>query len=180
MGIYLRCLMTRMPRLMRDVSGAVDDPAAISPPDLDELITRIKRFRMDLRKWRVKYNELVLDTADHQHTAASSVSDERCELLGASLTLSILGCRMLSAVSMDIVWCLEKEALIYAEQMVKMHIEVDLTNGWAGFFLCQKVAIAQATLRTKDVWKESSRRSGTIERWIFKEWCEAIPRSCGF
>jgi hypothetical protein len=107
-------------------------------------------------------------------TLASDL-DEREELRGGFYSLMIMGCRMLSAVSMDMVGLLENEALNYSGQMVKLESQAKFSDGRTGLFLHQKLGIAQATLNTRGIWQENSSHGNLVEWTGFKAWYDAMP-----
>lgn len=174
MGVSLLCLMTRIPRLMRDVTRVVNDRDGVAADALNSLAARIRRFRTSLKKWRANFEGMLPNLRHSQ--IGSPVTDESFELQCANLTLQTLACRMLSAICMDMAAALESEAQTYAAEVADAEREVAPRNVWAGLYITQKAAITGATVRTKHLWKGDS---GIIERWRFKAWCDEFPRSCG-
>jgi hypothetical protein len=165
--------MARLPRLLRDVTCIVWEPENVDSGDLVALIARLRRFRTDLISLRNEFDEVVLKAAENEGFRSLDV-DERSELLGGALTLLIISCRMLCAVSMDMVELLEGEARIYSDQMVELESHATSTSCWTGLFLYQKLSVAQATLKTCQVWQKSSPQSNIVERSGFIEWCDAM------
>jgi hypothetical protein len=176
-GIGLLCIKTRMPRLLRDVTCIVREPANICPDDLFALIARLRKFRADLMNLCTELDELTLKAFENERIVSLD-ADERLELLGDALALLIMGCRMQCAVSMDAAGVLEDEALTYSDQLVKLERKATSSNCSASFDLDQKLNIAQATLNTSHVWQKSSSQISTVERSGFKAWCDGINVRC--
>jgi hypothetical protein len=168
-----------MPRLLHDVTCMVGEPTNVDSADLSALISRLQEFRTDLVNLCTELHGLILRASNSERMVALD-ADERSELLGDVLSLLIMGCRMLCAVSMDEVEALEDEALTYSDQMVKLEKKATPANCLAGFVLCQKLIVAQATLNTSHVWRQSSSHVNIVERSRWKAWCDAIPVRCDF
>jgi hypothetical protein len=101
--------------------------------------------------------------------------DEGAELRGEFFSLMILGCRMLIAVSMNMVEMLESEPLDYKGQLVGIESKTKSSDCRSGLFLHQKLGIAQATLDTRQLWRESSSHAHIVEWSGFKAWYDAMP-----
>jgi hypothetical protein len=178
-GVGLLCIKARMPRLLRDVTCIVCEPSNVDSADLFALIARLQKFRTDLVSLYAELDGLALKASKSEHMILS-YADERPELFGDALSLLIMGCRMLCAVSMDAIWVLEDEALTYSDQMVRLEKQATPANCSTGFVLSQKLSIAQATLNTSHVWRKSPSQINIVERSAFKAWCDAIPVDCSF
>jgi hypothetical protein len=178
-GVGTLCIKATMPRLLYDVTSAVSEPANVDSVKLLALLVRLRKFRAFLVN---KYTELTsLSTkASISEIIVPPGADERPELFGDILSLLIMGCRMLCAVSMDEVRVLEDEALIYSYQLVELERKTRAANCLAGFVLCQKLTVAEATLTTSPIWRNSPSSMSIIERRGFKAWCDAIPVRCNF
>ncbi|KAH8664644.1 hypothetical protein BX600DRAFT_302276 [Xylariales sp. PMI_506] len=177
MGLNLLLIMTKMPRLMRDVTRTVHHADEVLESELKALIERIRWFRRDLMNWRTQFDTTVLKGPIE--VSPELGLDERSEMLGAFLTLKIVGTRMMSSVAMELADVLEDEALSDALQLIDITSDATSTNCWAYFFLCQKLAIAQSILSTRDAWQQGSEKRGIIEKDKFDQWCDVLPRQRG-
>jgi hypothetical protein len=162
-----------MPRLLRDVTRIVSE---FDSADLFALTARLHKFRTDLVNVCLELDGMSLRASKSEGTVSSD-ADERPQLLGDALSLLIMGCRMLCAISMDASDVLEKEALAYSEQLVRLEGKAAPANRLAGFVLMQKLGIARATLDTAQVWRKNPSQTNIAEWSGFKAWCEAIPVS---
>jgi hypothetical protein len=178
-GVALLCIKTRMPRLLRDVTGVVREPSTVDTTQLSALIVRLHKFRADLVGLYAEIDGLAPKASKSEATILPH-EDERPEMRGDALSLLIMGCRMLSAVSMDAVRVLEEEALTYSYRMVRLETQATPANCLTGFVLSQKLGVAQATLNTSHVWLKSPSHVNMVDRAGFKAWCDAIPVRCCF
>jgi hypothetical protein len=184
MGVHLLCIMARLPRLMRDVSAVVNGSDDDTPRVyVDNLKTRIRAFKADLLHWWADLDGLVQDAMSNEKSEAGRISsegpNERPEMMGGCLTLHILACRMLCAISMDQSSMMEDEALDYALLLIKTDKEVRPVSCGSHFFLRQKTPMAQAVMATRDIWKRRSAESNLVDKAAFKTWCKAMSRCSG-
>jgi len=152
----------------------VYEPTNVDSADLLALISRLEIFRTDILELYTEIDGLTLKVSKSERMVSSD-ADERSELRGDALSLLIMGCRMQCAISMEAVGVLEDEALAYSYQLIKLERKATLANSLASFVLCQKLMVAQATLKTSHVWRKSSSQINIVEQSGFKAWCDAIP-----
>jgi hypothetical protein len=168
-----------MPRLLRDVTRIVCEPANVDSGELFSLIVRLHTFRAETVNFYTELDSLTLEGAKSECVGTPD-ADERTQMSGDALSLIIMGCRMLSALSMDAFGVLEIEALAYSNQLVNLERKASTANSLAGFALFQKLVVAQATLNTTDLWRKDSSQINRVERSGYKAWCDGIPVRCSF
>jgi hypothetical protein len=159
---------------MRDVGIAVTRPGGNHCPDLVQLRKRLREYRGELLQWHAEYVLATIVAPSHEKPQILS-EDIRSELVATCYSLLISCCRLLSAITVDLIDILEDEAVAYATQMMKLESGISSTNKWASFYICQKLVVATATLATTNIWREcSDRRADIITPNKFRAWLSAI------
>jgi hypothetical protein len=172
-GIFLGSQMTKMPGLFRDVTHAVCQQDTLSPVAQEALICRGLELKKYLKECRARFDELVA-------TEGKKATDQgaRFEILGLSLTVSVIVNRLLGAVWPSSRDALEDESLEMADELMNLDDRVGSGNAKVAFYLAQKSRIMDSTVRTTGIWRDrdDSERGKIIQKWKFDAWCAAIPR----
>ncbi|KAF3019240.1 hypothetical protein E8E14_003239 [Neopestalotiopsis sp. 37M] len=205
----------RGPRLMPDMYRMAADPASAVEHEIDDLEARCRALRDDLVQWRCDTAEHE-EREEKQREAAgpengdnngsgrirsSSLSSSgsgssnngrtdteylRKEVIGASLAMLVIVCRLIGAVApLDRV-ALEAEAVAYAREMRAL-LAGAAENKCTSFYLEQKIIAADSVLATTDIWLEGVPRVDQvlldaqqkapriIENWKVLAWTQYLP-----
>ncbi|KAI1451356.1 hypothetical protein F4805DRAFT_451717 [Annulohypoxylon moriforme] len=176
LAISLIRIMVRGPRLVRDVRVLIGRHDTEEQPGPEQLKKQLRDYRKELLQWRAEYDSAALMMPSRGEIPAPN-EDIRSELLATCYGLFIICCRLMSAISTDLIEILEDEAVTHARRMIELENDISPVNRWASFYICQKLVVARATLATTDIWREVSRKAdftGIVEEDRFEAWWSVI------
>lgn len=179
LSISLWELYIQMPGLFQLVSHTICHQDEISDMEIQTVSGRVRIFRTKLAAWRGSFDALIseMDPASYNDTTKDVLSSHAA-MQGTGLALSIIGNRLLSALSCADSSALEAEAQDFAHKLRKLCGHISPTNPWVGFYLGQKQSVmADSILDTAEIWRnDTGKRRGVIAKWRFESWCRQIPR----
>lgn len=151
-AVSLRMLMTYLPGLFTDVSSIVYHGNDCHGHAIALLVRAIQQFRAGML---LSYNSMKAHLPGSGAAVSGSVDmDVAYELLATSVAAIAVADRLLTALGDVAVDLLEKDALFYAEEVLKMEADLVDINGWASYYLRQKASIAASILKTTSIWNE--------------------------
>jgi hypothetical protein len=161
--------MSRFPGLFREVSLAVCYPQSVSKSDIERLLDKLGAFRADMLKCRTHLHDVIADIS--RPTIDCSLV---YELFATSLVALAAANRLLYAIGSLEGQLLESDALAYAAEVIKMESDMINSNGWASFYLSQKMSMAAAIPTSTATWINEP--GHIIEQWRFHNWCKGMQR----
>jgi Fungal specific transcription factor domain len=174
-NIYL--LLSKLPRLFRDVTNVICNEKPVEREVLDVIASRAEKMRSDLVKWRIKYDSLMRLAIARE--PAKIRYDRQWALLGVYFSVFIISNRMLYAVAPTHVAELEEEAQLFAHQILRNQAIIEQDCPQTILYLAQKVGLSNGVINTEKDWKElgdMKDKRPRITKAKFKEWCEMIGR----
>ncbi|KAI0143401.1 hypothetical protein GGR57DRAFT_484075 [Xylariaceae sp. FL1272] len=170
LSISLIRLMTRVPRLIKDIRLVFDTSNLFDYLELAQLRQRLRSFRCRLLHWYAEYASTILILAP-----TSTLDDIRMDLLASYYCLIISCSRMLSSITLNSLDLLEDEAIAYSHRLINLESLISSQNNLAAFYIDPKLIIAKATLKTTGLWRQSSDiPTDVIERTKFDTWMSMI------
>jgi hypothetical protein len=181
-GLEVWSVVSPLPRLFRRVSEYILSSHAQDPPEVMELMLRCYRARQKIEIWRVRF-EKDMDECPHKRN-----DDHRYRgNLGVAMAAQCMVQRLIVALEPRSGDALRLERQVH-----------ELAEGLIAFsgdrcprldvVLAQKYAIADAVLRTKDMYLQAAQGSTDgieagrthINRQIFGDFCTALGRRIDF
>ncbi|KAF2096710.1 hypothetical protein NA57DRAFT_58607 [Rhizodiscina lignyota] len=182
LSLYL--LISRVPRLFKDIGSSYYNDTDMDPVIHRELLSRATRLRIELRGWREDHFDVHL-----KPMCGGPETDGYCKLLIFFFHCSILANRCVAALS----WAdpaevdtLEEETYRWACTILTMIGTNDkvYANLQGAFYMSHKIRMAESVLSTHTDWQSDAINSGighdipqkVISKEKFQRWCEAFGR----
>lgn len=172
--VSLWTIICPIPSLFKDVQNAVCNFADTDMRTIQSLYARAQDLRALLLQWRREFEELLLSADPPEEWGVG----KQYETLGIYVANLIVINRL--GVSLDI--CagsdLEDESQDLASQVLDLERRASAANPRASLFMAFKVIAAQATLGTKEEWRQTIRLSiedqaptnSCVSSQIFEHW----------
>ena len=164
--------------LFKDVTSIIYGQEGYSQARVETLIRDGLRTRESIIRWRRDFDNVPETTTQDQY-------NKRYQILGVCLSCLALLNRLIGAIDPSRRTDFENESQALASEVARMENEASFKNPVAGFFLSQKMSIAQSILDSAGTWKddiqdgpkESHMQGNLIEKWRFERWCEVLGRA---
>jgi len=164
--------------LFKDVTSIIYGQEEYSQARIENLIRGGLRARESVIRWRRDFDNVPETTTQDQY-------NKRYQILGVCLSCLALLNRLIGAIDPSRRTDFEDESQALAREVARMKNEASFKSPVAGFFLSQKMSIAQSILDSASTWKddkqdepkESHMQGNLIEKWRFEHWCAVLGRA---
>ena len=164
--------------LFKDVTSIIYGQEGYSQARIENLICGGLRTRESIIRWRRDFDNMPETTTQDQY-------NKRYQILGVCLSCLALLNRLIGAIDSSRRTDFEDESQALAREVARMENEASFKSPVAGFFLSQKMSIAQSILDSAMTWndhkqdepKESHMQRNLIEKWRFEHWCVVLDRA---
>lgn len=159
--VELMVLKCNIPGLCVDVTNMICHQADPDPSFIIEIACRIHQLRVDLLKWHGQYENILRNAP--AILPGTAEFDRRCKVFATYLSCMIISSRLLGSISPTERSELEEETQVLTGQMLALELEVKNASLQTYLFMAQTLGVSHATIKTSELWRDSSEKGERIE-----------------